>query len=216
MSKQSGSKQQKGKPPVVLQSSVLTDTQCKTLIDLFKKKEPVLEKFGGKREGRLSTYIPIQYTEAPKLFDCIYRHICKANKQFGFDLDLYTTQLSVMQYKKGGEAGWHIDGYFEGDKYGVYPRRKLAVIIPLNKSNYMQYPDYSGGHLQLDIRYLNAAVKGLIGPGLGTRGDRKGDFVCAGPGDGIFLPSFIWHRVTKVTEGVRYSAVMFIEGEPFK
>ena len=35
------------------------------------------------------------------------------------------------------------------------------------------------------------------------------------PGDSVFFPSFMHHRVTPVTEGTRYSLVVWFTGPPF-
>ena len=35
-------------------------------------------------------------------------------------------------------------------------------------------------------------------------------------GDSVFFPSFVWHRVTPVTKGTRYSLVVWVLGKPFQ
>ena len=76
--------------------------------------------------------------------------------------------------------------------------RKLSMIIPLVDGN-----EYEGGDFELNlnnpenenniITIKEAKIKGTV----------------------IVFPSFVWHRVTPVTSGTRYSLVNWHQGKPF-
>ena len=77
--------------------------------------------------------------------------------------------------------------------------RKLSMIINLTDPN-----EYKGGELQFDFR--NEAA----GKNIHTCEAMKEK------GSIVIFPSFVWHRVTPVTEGTRYSLVNWIVGKNFK
>ena len=76
--------------------------------------------------------------------------------------------------------------------------RKLSMIIPLVDGN-----EYEGGDFEINLNnpendnnivsIKEAKIKGTI----------------------IVFPSFVWHRVTPVTSGTRYSLVIWNLGKPF-
>ena len=80
--------------------------------------------------------------------------------------------------------------------------RKLSVTINLSEGE-----EYDGGDLQFDYRNED-------GP------DLKSNIVTAEiareKGAVVVFPSHIWHRVTPVTKGTRYSLVVWLIGKPFK
>jgi PKHD-type hydroxylase len=78
--------------------------------------------------------------------------------------------------------------------------RKLSVTVSLEDGN-----AYEGGNLEFDLR---------------NREDSKSVILSAeqarDKGSIIVFPSFVWHRVTPVTKGTRYSLVIWSVGPPFK
>ena len=106
----------------------------------------------------------------------------KANrKSFGFDLvEPQSLQFAEYHGSEGGNFNWHQDiNWNETTAYN----RKLSFIAQLSDPG-----DYEGGELEF-MGY----------PSLGALGKKRG---CV-----IIFPSFIHHRVTPVTSGVRYSLV---------
>ena len=100
---------------------------------------------------------------------------------------LENVQISKYAAESGGHYAWHIDGTEPKD--GM--QRKLSVSILLNDPS-----EFEGGELQ---------IKGIDSNNILTK-----------RGSIVVFPSFIEHRVTPVTKGVRYSAVTWALGPAFR
>ena len=76
---------------------------------------------------------------------------------------------------------------------------KLSIVITLVDGS-----EYEGGDLEMNFRHKNKVdeIKKI------TEIREKGSV--------IVFPSFIWHRVTPVTAGTRYSLVNWNLGFPFR
>ena len=92
----------------------------------------------------------------------------------------------IMKYEKGGHFDWHVDTGNE------VCHRKLSFTIQLSNSK-----DYEGG----DVEFIGSKVD--------TKAFRQKG-VC------ILYPSFLPHRVTKITKGVRHAIVGWIHGPTFR
>lgn len=97
------------------------------------------------------------------------------------------TQITRYKSTDEGFYDWHMDADAPHD--GV--QRKLSISILLNDAS-----EFEGGILQF---------KGME--------DRN---VLTKRGSVIVFPSFIEHKVTPVTKGVRYSAVTWVSGPAFR
>jgi PKHD-type hydroxylase len=122
---------------------------------------------------------------------CIARaYIDIANQSAGWNYLLTSqekTQLGRYKSSDNGYYDWHMDAGIPRD--GI--QRKLSISILLSDPS-----DFEGGELQF---------KNLE--------DYK---VLTKRGSIIVFPSFIEHRVTPVTKGVRYSAVTWASGPAFR
>ena len=106
---------------------------------------------------------------------------------FKFDLSTMEQGLQFTRYEAPGEHyEWHID---RGLNTGT---RKLSLSLQLSDPD-----DYEGG--ELELWYGGEPMKAFRNRGVIT-----------------FFPSYVMHRVTPVTKGVRYSLVCWISGPPFK
>jgi PKHD-type hydroxylase len=159
------------------------------------------------------------------IFDLITPYIHSANEQAGWKFDIDGSEFfQFTVYKPGGFYGWHVDGcsdhsnklkrFIPGitplDKTGKTPLshtrnpnhvgkiRKLSMTLNLNAPN-----DYEGGVLNFDF-----------GPQETKRYHECTEI--APQGSLIVFPSFIYHQVTPVTQGTRYSLVLWALGPPFK
>lgn len=116
----------------------------------------------------------------------IARHL---NGQF-FDLDLYGF-VEDFQYTVYGEGGdhytWHMD---KGSNNGS--PRKLSLIVQLSDPS-----EYDGGDLQI---WTGTNPVNL---------EKKRGIVHA-------FPSYVMHRVTPVTRGVRKTLVIWVAGPKFR
>ena len=104
-------------------------------------------------------------------------------------------------YTKGQYYGWHQDSWHEAYKTpGALQGkiRKLSMTVSLSDQK-----EYSGGNLEFDFRAISKNK-----PQACKEINLKGSVVV--------FPSFVWHRVTPVTRGTRYSLVSWHTGDPFK
>ena len=118
--------------------------------------------------------------------------VAEINRQyFQFELTgLYEPmQLGVYTGEKGGHYTWHTDAGMAD--IGV--PRKLAVVLCLSDPS-----EFEGGELQL----MNA--------------QGQPETLELKKGRAWFFPSFLIHRVTPVTKGVRRSIVLWVGGPAFK
>lgn len=126
-----------------------------------------------------------------EIFDTVYDYIKAANEGGGWYYDISGMEpVQIGQYTDGGYYGWHSD--MDNPCVEGY-QRKLSCSVQLSD------PDtYEGGDLILE----NTQGTQFVAP------RQKGSV--------IVFPSFLKHRVTPVTKGVRYSAVGWMRGPAFK
>lgn len=169
------------------------------------------------------------------IYKALWPFIQEANKNAGWNFDWdFTENIQFTKYGVGQFYGWHADtgpkAYEEFDpsvhkvkldKNGepalsadgslvaeaheattdpkmIGKMRKLSVTVSLSDPK-----DYDGGNLNFDL-----------GP---HRPDRYHECTEIRPrGSIIVFPSYIYHQVTPVTRGTRYSLVAWNLGYPFK
>jgi PKHD-type hydroxylase len=109
---------------------------------------------------------------------------------YNFDLTNYEQLQYTCYNKEGSHYDWHSDA-----PYSIMKplSRKLSLSLFLSDRN-----EYSGGDFEYNgsgiVQKVNEQEKGTL----------------------IIFPSFLIHRVTPVTKGVRKSLVMWIQGPHFK
>lgn len=107
--------------------------------------------------------------------------------RYGYDLRGIYEPLQIAEYRPGGLFDWHLDC-----GPGPHSTRKLSVTVQLSDDG-----DYEGGDFELFYSFTpNRAVRKL--------------------GSVIVFPSYVLHRVTPVTRGVRRSLVAWVSGPPFR
>jgi PKHD-type hydroxylase len=159
------------------------------------------------------------------LYDLIHPFIRRANDDSGWKYQWdFSESFQFTKYGPGQFYGWHADGnschlgkykrYIPGvsptTPDGGIPRgytdnpnmvgkiRKLSMTINLNKPG-----EYDGGNLKFDF-------------GPHAQGQRFHECVEIRPqGSIIVFPSYVYHQVTPVTRGTRYSLVLWSIGKPF-
>tara|TARA_Y100001951_G_scaffold87509_1_gene78581 strand:- start:57 stop:689 length:633 start_codon:yes stop_codon:yes gene_type:complete len=200
-------------------TSAVDKTTCNKIIELgdgyydnvkIDKHEEITEE--ERRTGRkispesdVSIRISdIKWVDNQWLYDLIFPYMITANKNTGWNFDIRSSETpQLTRYKKGAFYSWHPDG--GADNLSIYDSskgtfmkgygRKLSMSILLNK-------DFSGGKFQF-ANICNGKRK-ILTP----------DF--KGIGSIIVFPSFMEHRVTPITKGIRYSLVAWFLGPPFK
>jgi PKHD-type hydroxylase len=140
------------------------------------------------------------------IYNEIYPYIHNANKSSGWNFQWdWSESCQFTKYAKGQFYDWHCDSWespYENtnDKNFYNKIRKLSVTVSLTDPS-----EYKGGELEFDFRN-NVSGKPNI---------RKCKEILP-KGSICVFPSFVWHRVTPVTSGTRYSLVIWNIGHPFK
>lgn len=132
----------------------------------------------------------IKWENALQPMGCIARcYIDQANQSAGWNFILGSQEDTQFGRYKSSDQGfydWHMDA--GPPQNGV--QRKLSCVILLNDAS-----EFEGGVLQF---------KGMEDENILTK-----------RGSVIVFPSFVEHKVTPVTKGVRYTAVSWASGPAF-
>lgn len=158
-------------------------------------QEDVAEKAGlaggqtYKEDLRKTSILGIQNVpENEWLYEKLAMSAVSANQEiYHFDLMGFYEPLQLMKYGHDDFFDWHLDFGI-----GQPSERKLSVTIQLSDPN-----DYEGGELQFMVNQNIVTAKK----------DR---------GTMIVFPSFMLHRVTPVTKGMRQSIVGWVAGVPYR
>ena len=145
----------------------------------------------------------IHWTREQWMYDLIWPYMTTANQEAGWHYDIKSAEtMQITRYKKGGHYDFHYDGC--GDHLSTYSEpgnvfmdghvRKLSMTLLLNDN-------YEGGEF-LFTSYAKEKCK-ISTPEFNDVGSI------------IVFPSYIEHRVTPVTKGIRYSLVTWFLGPPF-
>jgi|TARA_B100000768_G_scaffold96232_1_gene89803 PKHD-type hydroxylase len=116
---------------------------------------------------------------------------------WGFDLVAAPENIQYTEYyaSEEGHYDWHQD-----IGAGELPsRRKVSITLQLSSDN-----EYVGGELQ------------LTGGGDGEGNIIESTTLPRGKGVGVLFPSYMMHRVSKVSKGVRRSLVLWVGGAHYR
>ena len=184
--------------------NVISDEMCDKLIAIGKtkwKKAKTLGEENRKEGSKVIRASKVTFTNKQWVYDLIWELMENANKQAGWNYTINgATDVQITRYDPEGFYIWHKDGlgsHTEVYNKPEYPNlhnkaRKLSLTACLNS-------EYEGG--KFEIR--NSESYGNKVPKL-----KKGSV--------IVFPSFMEHRVNRITKGVRYSLVAWFLGPPFK
>jgi PKHD-type hydroxylase len=128
------------------------------------------------------------------IFDRLNYIIERTNSEsYKFDLYGYNEiQYSEYNSDNNGHYDWHCDMHYNSIQTET---RKLSVVLMLNKPNV----DFTGGEFEINTGDQNYPL------------DIKFE-----KGGVALFPSFVHHRVTPVTSGIRKSIVTWVTGPKFK
>lgn len=162
-------------------------------------------------EGAIVRNSKICWLEEQWLYELLQSYLHQANEEAGWKFQWdWSESIQFTEYGLNQFYGWHYDG--GSDHLCVYKKenvknesmvgkvRKLSMTVNLSKPN-----EYEGGNLNFDF-------------GLHRKKDEKRFHECVEirpQGSIIVFPSFLYHQVTPVTKGTRYSLVMQNCGNPF-
>jgi PKHD-type hydroxylase len=126
--------------------------------------------------------------ETSWIYDTVLNYIQEANSIWKFNLYSIIDNIQYTEYRGGGgHYDWHID-----IGPGSISHRKVSVIVQLSDPS-----EYSGGILELNLGGNITAIPQV-------------------KGSVIVFPSYLLHRVTPVTSGLRKSLVLWAGGEHYK
>ena len=132
----------------------------------------------------------------------IYRElhplVHEANKNAGWNFHWdYSESCQFTKYigSKKQHYDWHTDSGTKINENGKI--RKLSMTVALVDGS-----EYEGGNFEVNFNEPNREDIHVIKPAR-----QKGSVT--------IFPSFVWHRVTPVTSGTRYSLVNWHQGRPF-
>jgi PKHD-type hydroxylase len=172
-----------------------TDDEIERIIEISKKFKPTQGNIGGNVDlsYRVSkiTWLP-QNDETKFIYDKIIYCIKDANKNmWNFNITNVNESIQFTEYDGDVEEGneghydWHMD-------FGeIACNRKISLSVQLSDEN-----EYEGG--EFEFMFSRSIVKAP---------KEKGTVVV--------FPSYLLHRVKKVTKGKRRSLVFWINGPPF-
>ena len=187
---------------------VLDEKSCNKIIQEGLSKEKEIAKVGiNKKEINKTRISNITWLEEPWLYDLITPFLNTANINAGWNYQYdWAESCQFTMYEKKHHYNWHCDSF--PDPYPMDHKfenfrgktRKLSMTICLSNSN-----DFSGGDFQFDYRNREDGK-----PNIDTVKEirEKGSI--------LIFPSNIYHRITPIKKGTRYSLVVWFLGYPFK
>lgn len=207
-----GSQKDKVKDGVPIEDKSLEDLNLQT--DLEKRKKTYT------RDSEVT------WLNEPWLYDLLGNFLHKANNDAGWKYDVdFSESIQFTKYGLNQFYGWHTDG--GSCHLGTY-KRFIPGVTPVNENGKPEMVYTENSDMIGKVRKLSMTVN-LVPEGSYKGGNLKFDF---GPhaarerfhecteirpqGSLIVFPSFVHHQVTPVTEGTRYSLVMWSLGKPFR
>lgn len=112
------------------------------------------------------------------------------NVLWNFDLISLPENIQYTEYlaSEGGHYGWHQD-----IGPGMLSLRKVSITVQLSDDD-----EYEGGELEFN------------------QGGNGGVMAPKGIGTVVIFPSYLMHRVNKVTKGTRRSFVLWVGGDHYR
>ena len=194
--------------------NVLDKEWCNNLIKKHKKNMKKKGKVGGDgskisaSESKKQRDSNVRFINVKEVYDTLHRYLDLANKNAGWNFKVnWSEELQFTKYGKGQYYDWHIDMFCDPYTNHKNPQfegkiRKISCSVLLNDPT-----EYEGG--DLEIGYSNKSKTPLSKNKVNLKQCNLGQ------GSIIFFPAFVWHRVTPVTKGTRYSIVMWTIGPPY-
>ena len=126
-----------------------------------------------------------------------------ANRYAGWNFKWdWSEPCQFTKYKLNQHYDWHTDAgptpYNKPHDFNSHGKiRKLSMTVSLVDGS-----EYEGGDFQLDFRNKEENESYIVKD-------------VRSKGSVVIFPSFVWHRVTPVTSGQRYSLVCWTLGWPY-
>tara|TARA_R110000823_G_scaffold218426_1_gene347662 strand:+ start:2108 stop:2737 length:630 start_codon:yes stop_codon:yes gene_type:complete len=149
----------------------------------------------------------IAWLNDPWIYREVLPFIDAANEIAGWNSDIDVSEdFQFTKYKLNQHYDWHCDSFPEPFNKPNIPLqngkiRKLSATISLSDPS-----NYSGGELEFNFNNPLKSKKENI----------KQCKEVLPRGSIVIFPSFVYHRVVPVTEGIRYSLVLWTLGNPYR
>ena len=174
-----------------IKESIVPISFCDEVIKQGENKEISKAKIQeGNKANRSSD---VSWLDEEKLGTSLTNLVIIANKESGWNYSLKEFEpLQYKIYKKDDFYDWHIDSHNNPYDNGMV--RKLSFTLCLNE-------DYEGGSFSFCSPHpisKKTKIETLDKPKKGTM---------------IVFPSYTWHKVDKVTSGVRKTLVGWVVGK---
>lgn len=170
-------------------------------VGIFSEHKKNLSE-GDRKEIRKYRNSNITWLSEPWISNQVLPFVKEANKKAGWNYDWdYAERMQFTRYFENQYYHWHVDEFtqsYEQNHRYKGKVRKLSVTCILNDGN-----EYEGGDLEFQYR-----DKTFIEQEKCNLSKIKGSV--------IVFPSYVFHRVTPVLKGRRYSLVVWTLGEPWK
>ncbi len=149
----------------------------------------------------------VAWFDDPWVYNEIHPFIYEANESAGWNFQWDRSEAcQFTEYGPGQFYDWHTDSqagpYNNPDDINRHGKvRKISLTVMLTDPK-----EYEGGELQFnfksnDPQFEKDKIKTV------TEAKSRGSIV--------IFPSFLWHRVKPVTEGIRHSLVCWNLGQPY-
>jgi PKHD-type hydroxylase len=177
----------------------LTGGQTDKLKDGKPLSEEDLKDLKKKRDSN------IVWLSEPWIYRELHGYVHEANRRAGWNFEWsFSESCQFTKYKLNQFYGMHADSwnqpYNNPDNPDTHGKiRKLSMTCSLSSPE-----DYEGGQLQFQFRNQDDPTITRNCTEILPRGSI------------VVFPSHVWHCVTPVTKGTRYSLVMWSLGYPFK
>jgi PKHD-type hydroxylase len=180
--------------PFLTVPGVLTADQCATAI--------LLAKGAGLRTARLVGQVASDLRRADLawvddlpdagwIMDRMVRMVTDANRDaFDFALDDFAESAQIARYTAEGQG--HFDWHTDIGTGAMAARRKLTIVVQLSDP----------------VEYMDGVLE--------VRPDSTVRLAATTQGTATIFPSFVLHRVTPVTQGVRWSLTLWAHGPAFR
>jgi PKHD-type hydroxylase len=170
-----------------LWAGVLGDDMCRSLIDecylTCNMKPATVFNSNNSPDPSIRT-TNVGWTDSPRIKSIMEHYTILANRN-AFNIDInYMPSTQFTEYTEGAFYDWHYDINWESN---LAYDRKLSIVIQLSDPS-----EYDGGIFEFQEveTPVNFKLRGSI----------------------LVFPSYLVHRVTKVTRGKRLSLVNWMEG----
>ena len=191
---------------------VIADTVCDQMVDLLKqskKSRGTIGAFKDKKNLTKQEQRSFDKTRKSHVFfsnlEWLYRYthpwVHEANRKAGWNVQWNLSEdCQLTRYGPKEHYDWHVDAWPEGYKGGPFDGliRKLSSVLVLNDA-----AEYTGGKLEFWNRPEWRKDNYTTSPSILKKGSI------------IVFPSFVFHRVTPVTKGIRYSLTNWHCGKPY-